>query len=237
MFLSAGSDSRSVRDAPADGPALLLVGGSGHAVGRTRSERAHVDALREWTAAYFPGASETHRWSAQDYGTHDGIPYVGRLPRGGGRIHVATGYEKWGMSNAVAAARTVSGEILESPPSWSKTLGRRVTRPSGAASLVRTNAGVGRSLATGLVRAALQSVPTRPPDGEGRVGRDLPLPTGRGTSAGQTCAVVGLCTHLGGVLRWNDAEQSWDCPLHGSRFAADGTVLEGPATKPLRRRA
>ncbi|MDF3312787.1 Rieske 2Fe-2S domain-containing protein [Rhodococcus sp. T2V] len=37
------------------------------------------------------------------------------------------------------------------------------------------------------------------------------------------------------MLRWNDAEDSWDCPLHGSRFTAAGTLLEGPATTDLRR--
>jgi hypothetical protein len=38
---------------------------------------------------------------------------------------------------------------------------------------------------------------------------------------------------VGGVLTWNDAEETWDCPLHGSRFDADGSVLEGPATRPI----
>lgn len=235
MYLSAGSDSRSVRDAPVDGRRLLLVGGSGHDVGRTRSELGHVDRLRAWTAAYFPGSSEQHAWSAQDYASHDGIPYVGALPRGRGRVFVATGYEKWGMTNAVAAARTISGHVLGEPPSWSKPMGRRITRPSGAVQVLAANAGVATSLVHGVARATLQSPPAHPEEGEGGVGRDLPLPTGRARVDGRTCAVVGVCTHLGGILRWNDAERSWDCPLHGSRFAADGSVLEGPATRPLRR--
>ena len=236
MYLSAGSDSRSVRDAPADGRRLLLVGGSGHTVGRARSENAHVDALRAWTATYFPGSTELHRWSAQDYASHDGIPYVGTLPRGRGRIHVATGYEKWGMTNGVAAARAIAGKILGAPPSWHRTLSHRVTRPSGAATVLRTNALVGKSLVTGALRAASRTAPEHPAEGTGLVGRDVPLPTGRATTGGTTCAVVGICTHLGGVLAWNDAEQSWDCPLHGSRFVPDGSVLEGPATRPPRRR-
>jgi Rieske Fe-S protein len=67
------------------------------------------------------------------------------------------------------------------------------------------------------------------PDGAGKKGvyRDLD---------GNLHAVSLRCTHLGCLLRFNAAEHSWDCPCHGSRFAPDGTVLEGPAVNPLRRR-
>ncbi|WP_426404621.1 FAD-dependent oxidoreductase [Streptomyces sp. R-07] len=41
------------------------------------------------------------------------------------------------------------------------------------------------------------------------------------------------CTHMGCELGFNEAEQTWECPCHGSRFAPDGTVLQGPATRPL----
>ena len=50
---------------------------------------------------------------------------------------------------------------------------------------------------------------------------------------GELRAVSARCTHLGCIVAWNGAERSWDCPCHGSRFAPDGAVLQGPAVSPL----
>ncbi|MFC7359293.1 FAD-dependent oxidoreductase [Nocardioides astragali] len=216
MYLSAGSDTRSVRDAPGG---KLVVGGAGHVVGRTDSHLAHLDTLRSWAETWYPGTTETHHWSAQDYSPADGVPFVGPMPRGGGRIHVATGFQKWGMANGVAAARTISSDILGDLPSWAQVLSDRSASASGVAEVARINLGVGAALATGAARTLRER-----------------LPGAAGPAQASACGVVGVCTHLGGLLKWNDAEETWDCPLHGSRFTPEGEVLEGPATRPLRRR-
>ncbi len=236
MYLSVDSPGRSTRTAEVNGEELLLVGGNGHMVGRAESHRGAVEDLHTWTVQHFPGAQLTHRWSAQDYQPADSVPFVGPLPRRGGRIHVATGYSKWGMTNAVAAALALSSQILGGSMPWAETLSSRRPTVSAVLSGVQKNVSIGARMGTDWASAELQSLPEQvPPEGSGVVGRSGGRPVGISTLGGAVRQVSAICPHMGGVLNWNDAECTWDCPLHASRFTADGTLLEGPAVNNLTR--
>jgi glycine/D-amino acid oxidase-like deaminating enzyme/Rieske Fe-S protein len=245
MYLSVEQPTHSLRDYEVDGRRLLLVGGHGHHVGRARSEKHHLGSLLDWAVQHYPGAVATHTWSAQDYMPTNLMPFFGKFPRGKGHIYFGTGYNKWGMTNAVAAAVGISADILGGNVPWANTIHHRVTSPSGALSAVALNAGVAAKLATGWGQVAAEGLrkdgkepvpaqaPVVPPEGEGRVYREGSKPVAISTVDGTTCKLSAVCTHLGGILHWNDSERSWDCPLHGSRFDSDGKRLEGPATKDL----
>ena len=212
MYLSADQPSRSLRDAPSDdGGHLLLVGGNGHRVGRRGSTVLRLEELRRWTAEHWPDAVETHAWSAQDYLPHHSLPFAGPVLPGTTSIRVAGGYSKWGMTNAVSASLALTAQLLGGHIEWSEAF-RTWSRHevSGLAKAAKANGEVGFEMTRGWLDVAIH-LSTRHDD------------------------VSRVCTHLGGIVNWNDAESSWDCPLHGSRFDEDGGVLEGPAVCGLRR--
>lgn len=237
MYLSIDEPTRSLRTVETPEGQLLMVGGNGHVTGRSDSPSAQLADLDAWTRRHFPGAQRAHAWSAQDYQPADHVPYVGPLPRGGGSIYVATGFNKWGMANAVAAGLNLSGQMLDGHMEWARTL---TDRPGmrGVTQTIKAGAEVAGHLVKDWVDAELSGQPDQPPaEGQGIVVRgDGGKPEAISTVDGRTCRVSGVCTHLGGVLRWNDAERSWDCPLHGSRFSAGGRRLEGPAVEDLEAR-
>ncbi|WP_173922768.1 FAD-dependent oxidoreductase [Agromyces sp. Marseille-P2726] len=247
LFISVDSPTRSVRTTPDPesgvpdaAPPVLLVGGNGHPVGRIPSNEERVLDLVDWTGRFFPGAELTHRWAAQDYTSANLVPFVGRMPRGRGRIWTATGYAKWGLTNGAAAAIRISEEILGVPwmqrRSWIRVLGTRVSAPADLGRGAAENAQIAAELTAGYARAQRHPAPARKPaEGEGVVVSRGGVPYGVSTVDGVTCAVRAVCTHLGGPLTWNDAEHTWDCPLHASRFTATGTRIEGPAVRDLHR--
>jgi glycine/D-amino acid oxidase-like deaminating enzyme/nitrite reductase/ring-hydroxylating ferredoxin subunit len=233
MFISVDSPTRSVRYAPTAGGDKLIVGGAGHPVGRSDGPSRSIDELRRWTFLHYPGAMQTHFWSAQDYQSIDELPYVGPLLPGNDKICVATGFDKWGMTNGVAAALALSARILGGRMDWARAFASWSPRElAGIRTAVQANLEVGFNLAKGWITPITAHAAT-PTEGQGVVsGPPWRL---RATSVvdGTLRTTSPVCPHLGGIVTWNDADEAWECPLHGSRFDADGEVLEGPATRGL----
>jgi glycine/D-amino acid oxidase-like deaminating enzyme/nitrite reductase/ring-hydroxylating ferredoxin subunit len=236
MYLSVDASTRSVRSAPTPDGQLLLTGGNGHVVGRRTPTSELIDDLTGWTKQHWPGAERTHVWSAQDYHSMHELPYAGPLSPVSDRVLVATGYDKWGMTNAVAAALSLSSQMLGGQTEWASVMRSwSAAELSGALPAAKLNAGVAFEFSGGWIRPLLSPHDQySPAEGSGMVVRAGASPVAVCTVDGRTIRRSAVCTHLHGVVSWNDAERSWDCPLHGSRFTADGTVLEGPATADLK---
>lgn len=97
MYLAAEEDGFSFRS---QGSALL-IGGGGH---RTGKKSRGWEPLETFVHRHFPQARILHRWANQDCMTLDGLPYIGAYSRATPELFVATGFNKWGMTNSMAAA-------------------------------------------------------------------------------------------------------------------------------------
>jgi glycine/D-amino acid oxidase-like deaminating enzyme/nitrite reductase/ring-hydroxylating ferredoxin subunit len=235
MYVTTEDNTRSVRTAPyRNGQRLLIITGEHFKPGADGVDE-RWRRLTRWTLDHFDTDGLAYHWAAQDNTTTDTMPYVGRFHPGADHVWVATGFNAWGMSNGVMAGRLlaalVSGETLP----WADVYDPRRVHPTvEAGTFLKANVTVAGHFIGDRLRPSHLDSPDDVPAGIGAVIR----------IAGQRCAVYrdndgdlhsvsATCTHLGCTVAFNDAEQSWDCPCHGSRFDPDGAVLQGPATKPL----
>lgn len=234
MELSVDEPTRSLRTAAdADGE-LLVVGGEGHDTGRGAPTGPRYHALEGWARLHFPVGETVARWSAHDYVPADHLPWVGPSSRLTPQVLVATGFEKWGMTAGTAAALALADRILgraDGPSAgWASLFRSDRLAAEGVRTAVQVNATVAGRMAADWARPERGAS-----EGTGRRRRRGLVPVGSASGVGSGDAEVSVvCTHLGGVCEWNDADATWDCPLHGSRFEATGEVLAGPATRPLR---
>jgi glycine/D-amino acid oxidase-like deaminating enzyme len=233
MYISVDSPTRSVRYAPTADGQRLIVGGAGHPVGHEKHPVSSVQELDAWAKSHYPGAMQTHYWSAQDYSPIDELPYVGPILPGNDKIFVATGFDKWGMTNGTAAALALSSRILGGRMDWADSFASWSPHElSGIPKAMQNNLEVGMYLARGWITPVTRLGDRTPDDGGVVSGPPWQL-EGRSVVDGVERRVSPVCPHLGGIVNWNDSDESWECPLHGSRFAPDGTLLEGPATRDL----
>ena len=240
MYYRPDQPSMSVRPR---GDHQLIVAGGGHKTGQPADERHqnetdHYATLEEWVRSHWNVVSIDHRWSAQDYMPVDGVPYIGRLPRGSERLLVATGFKKWGLAHGAAAALVLTELAQGREHPWLSLYdATRADVLHSAKEFVKENLNVAKRFVGDRLRDLVAPPPESLSPGEG----GIVTVEGDRVAAyrdddGQLHLLSPICTHLGCHVAWNTAEKTWDCPCHGSRFDTEGAIIQGPALRPLERR-
>ena len=234
MYISAESPTRSIRLIRDGARTLLQLGGEGHKTGQQADAEGCYRRLEDDLRRRFGVEEIAYRWSTQDTVPVDSVPYIGRVSRMSDRILTGTGFRKWGMTNGTLAAMMLTDRIAGRENPWAAFYdSKRLDVPQSAKELVKENLNVAQHWFGDRVQTPGDPLEQLVP-GEGTVIRR----SGRAIAVhkqedGTLRGLSAVCTHLACIVHWNNAERSWDCPCHGSRFDLDGNVIQGPAVKPL----
>jgi nitrite reductase/ring-hydroxylating ferredoxin subunit len=223
-----------VVDDPDNEEAVLLVGGGDHRTGQDHNPEDHFSSLRRWVKTRLDiDERVVTRWSGQINQSIDGLAFIGRNPVDEENIYIVTGDHGHGLTHGTIAGLLLRDLILRQPNAWAK-----LYDPA------RLHF---RSMATYLREAAHSTAPYGDWLSEGDVKEPHEIEAGEGAviraglrkvavykdEMGRLYSCSATCPHLGGIVRWNSAEKTWDCPCHGSRFDRFGEVLNGPAAHGL----
>jgi glycine/D-amino acid oxidase-like deaminating enzyme/nitrite reductase/ring-hydroxylating ferredoxin subunit len=223
MFISIDEPTHSIRTGrDASGP-LLVVLGPKFNTGHDGDVARRFVELEGWARQHLPVGEAVWRWCNEDYDTPDRVAYVGTPDRDKAPgFHIATGFNAWGISNGSAAGLMIAGLVAGRSSPWES-----LYDPARPYSEDFHKDGDSQSVVPGFDAI--------PPGGGGVVvSGDKKIAAWR-DEGGALHTVSATCTHKGCTVTWNNADRTWDCPCHGSIFATDGSVLHGPACKPLQR--
>jgi hypothetical protein len=220
-----------------DSEDMLIVGGEDHRTGMANDMDERFAHLEHWTRDHYPSFTVArHRWSGQVMEPVDFMPFSGRNP-GSQNIYVHTGDSGQGITNGVAGSLNIAALLFEQKAHFAHVLDPS-RKPISATSLADFVSGriedVG-NIAGYLTPGEVESVADIAPGEGALIRKGLHKVAAYRQDDGTVIERSAVCTHIGCLVHWNGLEKCWDCPCHGSQFKPDGSVINGPAVKPLAR--
>jgi glycine/D-amino acid oxidase-like deaminating enzyme/nitrite reductase/ring-hydroxylating ferredoxin subunit len=234
LFWDSDDPYHYLRSANVDGAPVLIVGGEDHKTGTEEDTVACYERLLAYAKERIKFSEVSHRWSGQVIEPVDGLPYIGHNSASK-RVFVATGYSGNGITFGTVAGMMLSDAVLGRPNPWAELFdATRITPLASAKDYIKENVDVPVHLIGDRLKPADAESIEAVKAGEGKLVdvRGKRVAVFRADD-GDLKVLSSVCPHLGCTVHFNNAERTWDCPCHGSRFATDGHVIDGPAMKGL----
>ncbi|HAQ41109.1 MAG TPA: hypothetical protein DCM73_09945 [Clostridiales bacterium] len=233
MYINIDDPIHSMRYQFSEKENLLILSGGNHRSGEKENEEDSYEELENFLNTYFQGAEVVSKWSTQDCMTYDKVPYIGLYSKSVNNLYVATGFKKWGMTHSAASALILRDKILTIDNDFSEVFKPSRITPDPSAKEFFSSVG---SIASAFLKriapvpGGLSSVKA----GKGKIINYNGQKVGVYKNENDDYFCINpVCSHLKCSLSFNEAEKTWDCPCHGSRFDINGNILEGPAVNPL----
>ncbi|MCW2926843.1 MAG: dependent oxidoreductase [Thermoleophilia bacterium] len=237
MYTGIDSGGLSVRPSiDVDGTQLAVVAGNGHPLDHVE-DGTHIAQLAQDAKELLGGGELRRSWITHDAFPSDHRPFVGPA-HGHDGVYVATGFGGWGLARGMSASLAIAGLILRGHARWHEPMDASRLGAFADLETIREGLRTAKNWVGPRVAALVQSDGDEVVDaiapGTGRIvhrrGREVAASR---DEAGELRLLDPTCTHLGCHVNYDDERRCFQCPCHGSRFALDGAVLEGPAVKPL----
>jgi glycine/D-amino acid oxidase-like deaminating enzyme/nitrite reductase/ring-hydroxylating ferredoxin subunit len=213
---------------------LLIVGGEDHKTGQADDGVARLQRLEHWAREHFPAIeSFTYRWSGQVMETVDYLGFIGRNGMDAQNVYIATGDSGMGMTHGVIAGMLISDLILGLENPWAKLYDPGRVTLAAIGKYAKENMNVAAQYADLVTAGDIKTVDDLAPGVGAVIRRGLRKVAVFRDKAARVHELSAICPHMGCVVHWNSLETCWDCPCHGSQFAVDGSVINGPSLNPL----
>lgn len=209
---------------------FLLILGEAYKVGHKEHNEEAFLKLEQYLTQRFDVDHIVYKWAAQNYKPADALPYIGTSPTQH-NTYIATGFAAdgltWGTLAGMLICDLITGKENNLAKMYSPT---RFTPVASAPKFIKENVDVAVHLVKDFLFYGEADQLKEIKAGEGKTIEidDEKLAAYR-DDEGKLHVVSSVCTHMGCIVHFNNAEKSWDCPCHGSRFSIEGEVLEGPA--------
>lgn len=213
---------------------VLIVGGEDHKTGQADDANRRFAALERWTRTRFPMIEEIEfQWSGQVLEPVDGLAFIGRNPLDKDNVFIATGDSGNGMTHGTIAGILLTDLIMKRENEWETLYDPTRKTLRAAKEFAAENLNVAAQYTDLVTPGEVDSTDEIKP-GEGAIiRRGLKKIAIYRDDAGALHERSAVCVHLGCIVDWNSKEKTWDCPCHGSRYDARGTVFQGPANSNL----
>ena len=235
MFISIDEPSLSYRTALENGKNILLIGGAGHKTGTKIDYEQTYGELEKNVKKYYPDCNIKYRWSTRDAITLDKIAYIGKFSKLLPNIFIATGFNKWGMTTSNVAANIITDNIISNGSIYDEIFNSTRLKPFVNKDEIKnmlvdsTKSMIGKRL-----HEEELEIDEIKNNSAGIVEIDGKKVGVYKDENGKKYYINPVCTHMGCILEWNDADKTWDCPCHGSRFDRYGFNIAGPAIENLK---